>query len=57
MTVAALLDEQGVTTVEYAILLSVMLMAALGIWSAFGAHVKSSVAIGATKYAEAVSAH
>ena len=36
-------DEEGLTTVEYALLLALLVVAAIGVWSAFGAKVQSSV--------------
>ena len=32
-------DEEGLTTVEYALLLGLMVVAAIGVWTAFGAKV------------------
>lgn len=36
-------DEDGLTTVEYALLLALLVVAAIGIWTAFGAKVQGSV--------------
>ena len=36
-------DEEGLTTVEYALLLVLLVMAAIGVWSAFGTKIQSSV--------------
>ena len=36
-------DEDGLTTVEYALLLALLVVAAIGVWTAFGARVQSSV--------------
>jgi len=36
-------DEEGLTTVEYALLLALLVVAALATWAAFGNTVKSTV--------------
>lgn len=36
-------DEEGLTTVEYALLLALLVVAAIGVWTAFGARVRTSV--------------
>lgn len=36
-------DEEGLTTVEYALLLALLVVAAIGVWSAFGSKVQSAV--------------
>ena len=36
-------DEDGLTTVEYALLLALLVVAAIGVWSAFGSKVQSAV--------------
>jgi Flp pilus assembly pilin Flp len=36
-------DEDGLTTVEYALLLALLVVAAIGVWTAFGGRVKQSV--------------
>jgi Flp pilus assembly pilin Flp len=36
-------DEEGLTTVEYALLLALLVVAALGVWTAFGTQMKSTV--------------
>ena len=36
-------DEEGLTTVEYALLLALLVVAAVAVWTTFGAKVKSSV--------------
>ena len=36
-------DEDGLTTVEYALLLALLVVAAIGVWTAFGTKVKSAV--------------
>ena len=36
-------DEEGLTTVEYALLLALLVVAAIGVWTAFGAKVEESV--------------
>ncbi|MCX7597444.1 MAG: Flp family type IVb pilin [Armatimonadetes bacterium] len=37
-------DEEGLTTVEYALLLALLVVAALAVWTAFGGTVRNSVA-------------
>lgn len=36
-------DEEGLTTVEYALLLALLVVAAIAVWTAFGARVQQSV--------------
>ena len=36
-------DEEGLTTVEYALLLALLVVAAIGVWSAFGSRVQRAV--------------
>ena len=36
-------DEDGLTTVEYALLLALLVVAAIGVWTIFGARVQTSV--------------
>ena len=36
-------DEEGLTTVEYALLLALLVVAAIGVWTAFGAQITGSV--------------
>ena len=37
-------DEEGLVTVEYALLLAVMVVAAIGTWTSFGAIVREKIA-------------
>jgi len=37
-------DEDGLSTVEYALLLALLVVAAIGVWTAFGGPVRQSVA-------------
>jgi len=37
-------DEEGLTTVEYALLLALLVVAALTVWTTFGATVRNKVA-------------
>jgi Flp pilus assembly pilin Flp len=37
-------DEEGLTTVEYALLLALLVVAALATWAAFGNTVKGTIA-------------
>ena len=36
-------DDEGLTTVEYALLLVLLVVVAIGVWSAFGSNIQSSV--------------
>ena len=36
-------DEEGLTTVEYALLLALLVVAALGVWTGLGGTVKEAV--------------
>jgi len=36
-------DEDGLTTVEYALLLALLVVAAIGVWTGFGAKVRTAV--------------
>ncbi len=36
-------DEEGLTTVEYALLMALLVVAAIGVWTTFGGKVKESV--------------
>jgi len=36
-------DEEGLTTVEYALLLALLVVAAVAVWTLFGRQVQSSV--------------
>ena len=36
-------DEEGLTTVEYALLLALLVVAAITVWTAFGATIRSKV--------------
>lgn len=36
-------DEEGLTTVEYALLLALLVVAALGTWTAFGGIIRDKV--------------
>jgi Flp pilus assembly pilin Flp len=36
-------DEEGLTTVEYALLLALLVVAAIGVWTAFGGRVQGIV--------------
>ena len=43
MLKALWMDEDGLTTVEYALLLALLVVAAIAVWTAFGARVQKSV--------------
>ena len=36
-------DEEGLTTVEYALLMALLVVAAIAVWTTFGGKVKESV--------------
>ena len=36
-------DEEGLTTVEYALLMALLVVAAIGVWTTFGKKIQSSV--------------
>lgn len=36
-------SEEGLTTVEYVLLLALLVVAAIGVWTAFGGHVQQAV--------------
>lgn len=38
-------DEEGLTTVEYALLMALLVVAAITVWTTFGAKVKQSVSM------------
>ena len=42
-------DEDGLTTVEYALLLALLVVAAIGVWTAFGGKVRTAVATSGNK--------
>lgn len=42
-------DEDGLTTVEYALLLALLVVAAIGVWTGFGAKVRSAVSNSGTQ--------
>ena len=37
-------DEEGLATVEYALLVALVVVSAIGVWTAFGSTVRSKVA-------------
>ncbi|HEY3396527.1 MAG TPA: Flp family type IVb pilin [Armatimonadota bacterium] len=44
-------DEEGLTTVEYALLMALLVVAAIGVWTTFGGKVKQSVAQSSNAFA------
>ncbi len=48
-------DEEGLTTVEYALLLVLLVMAAIGVWSTFGTKIQSSVSSSTSAFDTATS--
>jgi len=49
-------DEEGLTTVEYALLLALLVVAAIGVWTAFGGKVRSAVETSGNKIEAAQTA-
>jgi len=49
-------DEDGLTTVEYALLMALLVVAAIGVWTTFGAKVKSAVTSSTTAFDNATAA-
>ncbi len=43
-------DEEGLTTVEYALLLALLVVAAIGVWTAFGGKVQGAVSSSTTAF-------
>jgi len=43
-------DEEGLTTVEYALLLALLVVAAISVWTIFGARVRTSVTQSTTAF-------
>jgi Flp pilus assembly pilin Flp len=48
-------DEEGLTTVEYALLLALLVVAAVAVWTTFGRQVQSSVSTSSTSIANAMN--
>ena len=48
-------DEEGLTTVEYALLLALLVVAALSVWTTFGGTVKTAVATSGNAIGNAMS--
>ena len=46
-------DEEGLTTVEYALLLALLVVAAVAVWTTFGRQVQSSVSSSTTSLSNA----
>jgi len=42
-------DEDGLTTVEYALLLALLVVAAIGVWTGFGGKVRTAVTASGTQ--------
>ena len=49
------LDEEGLTTVEYALLLALLVVAALAVWTTFGGQVRAAVATSGNALTNAMS--
>jgi Flp pilus assembly pilin Flp len=48
-------DEEGLTTVEYALLLALLVVAALAVWTTFGGKVRDAVATSGNSITNAMS--
>lgn len=48
-------DEEGLTTVEYALLLALLVVAALAVWTTFGQTVRNSVAASSNSISDAMT--
>jgi len=48
-------DEDGLTTVEYALLLALLVVAAIGVWTGFGAKVRTAVTNSGTELQNAAN--
>ncbi len=46
-------DEEGLTTVEYALLLALLVVAAIGVWTAFGAKIRNTVTASTNEFTTA----
>jgi len=49
-------DEDGLTTVEYALLLALLVVAAIGVWTAFGTKLKTQVSKSTVAFDNAANA-
>ncbi len=49
-------DEDGLTTVEYALLLALLVVAAIGVWTAFGGKVQTAVGSSSNAFDTATNA-
>ncbi len=49
-------DEDGLTTVEYALLLALLVVAAIGVWTSFGGKVQATVGSSSNAFDSAVNA-
>jgi len=49
-------DEDGLTTVEYALLLALLVVAAIGVWTAFGTKLKNQVSNSTVAFDNAANA-
>jgi len=43
-------DEEGLTTVEYALMLALLVVAAVAVWTSFGARVRTSITQSTTAF-------
>jgi len=49
-------DEDGLTTVEYALLLALLVVAAIGVWTTFGTKLKENVSKSTVAFDNAANA-
>lgn len=47
-------DEAGLTTVEYALLLALLVVAAIGVWTGFGGKVQTAVGSAGNEISDAM---
>ncbi len=48
-------DEEGLTTVEYALLMALLVVAAITVWTTFGGKVKESVSSSTNAFSNTLS--
>ncbi len=48
-------DEEGLTTVEYALLMALLVVAAISVWTTFGGKVKESVSSSSNAFANTLA--
>ena len=48
-------DEEGLTTVEYALLMALLVVAAIAVWTTFGGKVKESVSLSTNAFSNTLT--